>query len=69
VDFASSLLTWAMTPLLLAITLEIFVISKLIAKDNGVGICTAAIVFALFAWLWFIFPRLRAKRRAVRQKT
>ena len=69
VDLASSLLTWAMTPLLLAITLEIFVISKLIAKDNGVGICTAAIVFALFAWLWFIFPRLRAKRRAVRQKT
>ena len=68
VDLASSLLTWAMTPLLLAITLEIFVISKLIAKDNGVGICTAAIVFALFAWLWFVFPRLRAKRRSVRQK-
>jgi hypothetical protein len=49
--------------------LEIFVISKLIAKDNSVGICTAAIVFAFFGWLWFVFPRLRAKRRAVRQKT
>jgi hypothetical protein len=63
VDLASRLLTMAMLPFLLAIVLEVFLVARLIVDAIGMSIGISASVFALFAYLWIIFPRLWAKRR------
>ena len=64
VDLASRLLTMAMLPLLLAIVLEVFLVARLSVDSLGVSIGISAAVFALFTYLWFIFPRCIARRRS-----
>ena len=61
VDHSSRLLTWAMGPLVLAISIEIYVIAQLILRSAAVSFLIAAGLFALFVWKWFLFPHLRAK--------
>ena len=62
-DLASRLLTAALAPLLLAIVLEVFLVCKIILKTTPVSALIAAGLFAVFAWSWFVFPRLKAKHR------
>jgi uncharacterized protein DUF6328 len=64
VDLASRLLTMAMLPFLFAIVLEVFLVARLIVDAIGTSIGISAAVFALFAYLWFVFPRFVAKRRS-----
>lgn len=64
VNLASRLLTMAMLPLLLAVALEIFLVARLIVASVGVSVGIAAAVFALFAYLWFVFPHFVARRRS-----
>jgi hypothetical protein len=41
----------------------VFLVARLIVDAIGMSIGISASVFALFAYLWIIFPRLWAKRR------
>ena len=66
VDLASRLLTMAMLPLLLAIVLEVFLVARLIVDSVGMSIGISAAVFALFGYLWVVFPRFSARRRSSR---
>ena len=60
---ASRLLTLALLFLMLGIGLDAFLVARVITGDLWVS-ATLAIVLALaFFGLWFVFPRLRARRR------
>jgi hypothetical protein len=63
VDLASNLLTWALAPLLLGIVLDVYLVSHMILKNSAVSITIAAALFAILVSVWFIFPRIRARRR------
>ena len=65
VDLASRLLTMAMLPLLLAVVLEVFLVARLIAHSLALSVGVALVVLALFAYLWFAFPRLAWLRRSL----
>jgi cobalamin synthase len=65
-NYASRLVTIALLPLLLAISLEVslvaYAIAPVIALSSGIGAALAI----FFIWLWFVFPAARARtmRRA-----
>jgi hypothetical protein len=64
VDLASNLLTWALAPLLMGIVLDVYLVSRIILKSTGASIMIAAVLFTILVSVWFIFPRIKAKRRA-----
>ena len=59
---SSQFLAWAMAPLAIGTCLDIYVVSRVIV--NSIIIAGAiTFVFSLFyLWVWFILPRLHAKR-------
>jgi hypothetical protein len=63
-DFASSLLAWALVPLLLGIVLDVFLVSQLILQVTAASIAIAAGMFVTFVGLWFVFPSIKAKHRS-----
>ena len=63
IDLASNLLTWALAPLLMGIVLDVYLVSRIILKSAGASIVIAAILFTILVSVWFIFPRIKAKRR------
>jgi C4-dicarboxylate transporter len=66
VDLASNLLTWALAPLLLGIVLEVFLIARIVLNSIPISCGLAAVMLTVFTGLWFVFPRLKAKRRRTR---
>jgi hypothetical protein len=60
---ASRLLTWAMLPLLLAITLDLFLVARLILGQPASAAMLAGVVLVLFVCLWFVFPRYARRTR------
>jgi hypothetical protein len=65
-DLASQLLTLALLPLLFGIVLELFLVSQIIAKSIAVSVGLAAGAFLAYVGLWFVFPRIKARRRSTR---
>jgi hypothetical protein len=62
IDLASRLITLAMVPLMLGISLDAFVVARLILEDVAAAAIVALALFCLFSALWFVFPCLRARR-------
>jgi hypothetical protein len=62
-DLSSSLLTWGMAPLCVAITLELYLVSRIVLDGVAASLALAGLMFMIFVGLWFIFPRFRAWRR------
>ena len=56
VDLASGFLAGAMLPLMLGISIELFLVSRLVTKNVVGSVGVAAILFLIFLVLWFIFP-------------
>jgi len=69
VDLASNLLTWALAPLLLGIVLDVYLVSHIILKNTGASITIASALFLILVGVWFIFPRVKALRRAGTRST
>jgi len=65
IDFSSNLLTWALAPLLLGIVLEVYLIARIVLDSIPASFAIAALMFVVFAGLWFVFPRLKNRRRRV----
>ena len=65
----SRLMTLAMLPLMLAILVELFVVSCQVTDQLGISVAMACFVLLLYAGLWFVFPWLRARSRAASART
>lgn len=66
VSVSSSLLLFGMLPLAISLSLDLYIVGRVMA-GRLVAVLLATAAFALFAFLWFMFPRIgtrRTRRRA-----
>jgi len=56
VDLASRFLEWAMVPLMLGISLDLFLLGRLILNNVALSAAIASIMFLVFFGLWYVFP-------------
>ena len=56
VEIASRLLALAMLPLMLGLSLDLFVVSRLILNNVTLSIGIAAVLVLVFFGLWYVFP-------------
>lgn len=62
VDLASRLIASALLPLMLGISLDAYVVARLIMDSAGVAIAIAVVLLALFVGLWFVLPWVHRER-------
>jgi hypothetical protein len=62
VELSSRFLAWSMLPFALGICLDIYLIAKVITASLEWSLGLAGAIFSLFAWTWFVFPKLRAHK-------
>ncbi len=60
------LLLWSMFPLLLAISLDFYLIARLILDDKLLSLLAALLVGVVYVGLWFLLPRFRRVRAAAK---
>jgi hypothetical protein len=60
IDLSSSFLAWAMAPLAIGTCLDIFLVTRIVLTSYLPSFLVAGAIFALYAWTWFIWPKLRA---------
>jgi len=65
-DYASRLITIAMAPLLVAIAMEVALVSYAISPIAWVAALLAAMLAMLYVGLWYIYPRLKQRRSTSR---
>ena len=63
VKMSSTLLTIAMVPFISGISLDAYLLGKLILKDTMAAVLTAAGMVAVFVGLWFILPAAARPRQ------
>ena len=62
VEMSGNFLAVAMVPLALGSCMDIFLIARVIVQSRLVSGLITGSLFLVYAWTWFIFPRLRAKK-------
>jgi uncharacterized membrane protein YcfT len=67
VTLASSLLSIALGPLLLAVAIDAYLLTWLVVRREFPSICVAGVVVGLLAGLWFVLPQ--AAKRAQRTQS
>jgi len=65
VAIASRLLLMSMFPLGVAISLDFYLIARLILNNNRVSLLLASALLLLFAILWFLLPRAQSLQKIV----
>lgn len=60
---ASRFVTAAMIPLMLALSIDTYLVSKLSLEEMPLCIAVAATLLLIFVGLWFVFPRVMARKR------
>ena len=65
VRVSTRLLLWSMFPLAVGISLDLYLIGRVIAGSIGGGVLSAG-VFAVYVTLWFLLPRVRLIHRLIR---
>src|SRR2546430_5398841 len=63
VHVSSLLLVASMVPLALGLTIDLYVIAKLILDNDSLGLPLAVAVLAFMAFAWIVFPRLAPLHR------
>jgi Family of unknown function (DUF6328) len=58
ITIASRLLLLSMFPLMLGISLDFYLIAKLVLNDTVISLLLAILLLSVFATLWFLLPRL-----------
>jgi hypothetical protein len=61
---SSRLLLFALAPLALGLSLDIFLLGKLVLGQSYVPAFLAAAVFLFMAYMWYLLPRTNGRRRA-----
>jgi hypothetical protein len=69
IDLSSSLIAVAMIPLMAALTLEVLLVGRLILGSGWASIGAAGVTFAVFAFLWFVYPFLKKQPRRLTRLT
>ena len=62
VDLASRFLELALMPLMFGISLDLFLLGRLILNNAALSAAIASTMFILFFGLWYVFPWTRAKK-------
>ena len=65
IEVSSRLLLASMLPLAVGLSLDFFLITRLILDDVAAASIAGALVFAVMLFSWFVFPRLRGLHRLV----
>jgi hypothetical protein len=65
---ASRFITVAMVPLMLALTIDIYLVAKLALKATPISVALAVGMLILFGGLWFVFPQIVSHQRARNSK-
>ena len=60
---ASRLIGFGLVPLMLGVSLDVYVVSFLVTGSEPWAVAIGLGCFAVFAGLWFLFPRLQKGRR------
>ena len=60
VELASRFLELAMLPLMLSISIDLFLLGRLILDNPALSACIALVTLLLFFGLWYVFPWTRA---------
>jgi hypothetical protein len=60
---ASRLIGFGLVPLMLGVSLDVYVVSFLVTGSDTWAAVIGAGCFAVFAGLWFVFPRFQRSRR------
>ncbi|HEY2975311.1 MAG TPA: DUF6328 family protein [Pyrinomonadaceae bacterium] len=63
---ASRLLLLSMFPLMLGISLDFYLIARLILNNTLISLLLSTLLLILFSTLWFLFPRLTFLQKLVR---
>lgn len=62
IQLGSRFLAWAMVPLALGTCLDIYLVTRVILDSESVSAIITVGIGGIFAWTWFVMPRLRARR-------
>ena len=65
-ELATNLLLLSMLPLMVGITLDFYLIARLILENNIVSLVLSIALLIWFATFWFLLPRLKKLQRFVR---
>ena len=68
VDLASRLLESALMPLMLGISLDLFLLGRLILNNVALSATIASMMFLVFFGLWYLFPWTWSVRRVRSEK-
>jgi hypothetical protein len=62
VRLTSGLIATAMVPLMISLTLDVYVVANLVSQSQILSTAIAFLVFVAFAALWFAYPFTKRKR-------
>lgn len=62
IQLSSHFLAWAMAPLALGTCLDIYLVTRVVLISPWLSLIPTSIIFSLYTWVWFILPRVRAKK-------
>lgn len=66
---ASALLTGAMFPLLLGLSLDAYVLADVVTHDSHAALAVSGGIFLVLGGLWYVLPRLIDRDAAARRRT
>ena len=69
VDLASRFLEFAMFPLMLSITVDLFLLARLVLDNAALSAGLALIAFLMFFGLWYVFPWTQGARERGRHRS
>jgi membrane protein YdbS with pleckstrin-like domain len=68
-NYASFLITVAMAPLALALAIEVSLVAFLVTGQLSTSSSIGAALVLFLAWVWYVFPTYRRRKRMRRPKT
>jgi hypothetical protein len=57
VKLASVLITAAMVPLMIALSIEVYILGQIVFESEAISLTIATIVLSIFLCFWFVFPQ------------
>ena len=66
IDLSSRLLMWSMPALAAGVCLDVYLVSRIALGSRPAALCLAGALLLAIVLLWFVMPRWRRNRRAVR---
>ncbi len=66
IALASRLLLWSMFPLMVSISLDFYLIARVVLERRMLSLLLSLALLSVFSTLWFLLPRLKALERMLR---